>query len=92
MDIITLHVRLDDVLVPILVFVEDFDCESVGVCHLSLRLTRDLIIFSGDPQTALEYLGNVILFLQATLVKYQVKCDLHFIKDQSNLTFHVAFF
>ncbi|EJD03833.1 uncharacterized protein FOMMEDRAFT_154950 [Fomitiporia mediterranea MF3/22] len=65
MDIFSLHVRIDDILAPILAFIDDFDCESVG-----------------DPQTGLEYLGNVILFLQATLVKYQLSSHIFTLGDR----------
>ncbi|KAL5495140.1 NUT1 [Sanghuangporus weigelae] len=64
-DIVSLHIRIDEILVPILAFVDDFDCESVG-----------------DPQTALEYLGNVVLFLQATLVKYQLSSRVFSLGDR----------
>ncbi|OCB85645.1 hypothetical protein A7U60_g7295 [Sanghuangporus baumii] len=65
MDIVSLHIRIDGILVPILAFVDDFDCESVG-----------------DPQTALEYLGNVVLFVQATLVKYQLSSRVFSLGDR----------
>ena len=91
MDIITLHVRIDDILIPILHFVEDFDCESVGVFHFCLALVYILSIITGDPQTALEYLGNVILFLQATLVKFQVKGGLHHLSVEPSLINQCSF-
>ncbi|KAI5123762.1 hypothetical protein M0805_000352 [Coniferiporia weirii] len=57
LDIISLHVKVTDIIAHVLAFIEEFDCELVG---------------TGDPQTAVSHLGSVILFLQATLIKYQL--------------------
>ncbi|THH04163.1 hypothetical protein EW145_g5729 [Phellinidium pouzarii] len=65
LDIVSLHVKVTDILAYILAFVEEFDCEFVG-----------------DPQTAVGHLGNVVLFLQATLVKYQLSSHVFMLGDR----------
>ncbi|KAF5375095.1 hypothetical protein D9758_000207 [Tetrapyrgos nigripes] len=56
LDVLTLHLKIPDLISQVLLFLELYDCETVG-----------------DPQTAVSYLGNVILFLQVAVVRYNVQ-------------------
>lgn len=65
--------NITDILANVLAFVDDFDVEVVGKANnrvVSIQTNRP--VTKGDPQTAVCHLGNVILFLQSTFVRYQV--------------------
>lgn len=54
LDIVALHVRISDLLFHALLFLDSYDCETIG-----------------DPQTAVSHLGDVVLFVQYTLARFQ---------------------
>lgn len=58
LDLLALHVKLSDLVFYSLLFLEEYDCETVG-----------------DPQTAVGHLGNVVLFVQYTLGRFQLELD-----------------
>ncbi|KAK7465624.1 hypothetical protein VKT23_005597 [Stygiomarasmius scandens] len=64
-DILTLHVNIPDLISQALLFLELYDCETVG-----------------DPQTAVGYLGNVVLFLQLVVARYNLRDDSFLIGDR----------
>ncbi|KAI0963789.1 hypothetical protein AcW1_000766 [Taiwanofungus camphoratus] len=55
LDIVSLHIRLTELVAHALAFVEDYDCETVG-----------------DPQTAVIHLGDIVLFLQSTVARFNL--------------------
>jgi mediator of RNA polymerase II transcription subunit 5 len=72
MEIVALHVRITDLLFYSLQFLEEYDCETVGMSLLKHSAVVILMERQGDPQTAFSYLGDVVLFVQCTLAKYKV--------------------
>ncbi|KAI0094740.1 mediator complex subunit Med5-domain-containing protein [Irpex rosettiformis] len=55
LEIVSLYVRLSELMASALTIIQDYDCESVG-----------------DPQTAVTHIGDVVIFLQATLGRYHL--------------------
>jgi len=77
-DILTLHVNIPDLVSQALLFLELYDCETVGKYNQTNYSCSACLLFdSGDPQTAVGYLGNVVLFLQLVVAPYNV-CDVFF--------------
>ncbi|EKM61173.1 uncharacterized protein PHACADRAFT_134473 [Phanerochaete carnosa HHB-10118-sp] len=56
LEILSLHVTIQDLLSRALAIVEDYDCETVG-----------------DPQAAVSHYGNVVLFAQTALIKFNLE-------------------
>ncbi|KAJ2931174.1 hypothetical protein H1R20_g5939, partial [Candolleomyces eurysporus] len=67
MDLIALHVTVSDLIFYALLFLEEYDCETVG-----------------DPQTGVGHLGNVVLFVQYALGRFQLDQDVY-VKDNRKL-------
>ncbi|EAU93047.2 hypothetical protein CC1G_06767 [Coprinopsis cinerea okayama7 len=63
LDLVSLHVKVSDLVFYALSFLEAYDCESVG-----------------DPQTGVSQVGNVVLFLQYTIIRFQFEEEV-FTKD-----------
>lgn len=77
LDLISLHVRISDLIFYALSFLENYECETVGA-HLFCALSHIFMTErKGDPQTAISHLGHVVLFLQSTLAKYHVSFSCH---------------
>ncbi|TFK30512.1 hypothetical protein FA15DRAFT_662476 [Coprinopsis marcescibilis] len=67
MDLVSLHARISDLVFYALLFLEEYDCETVG-----------------DPQTAASHIGDIVLFLQYVLTRFQLE-DETFTKDNRTL-------
>ena len=75
LDMLSLHAKISDLVAYALAFIEDYDCEMVGTYRFRRRAgsflngdTRD----SGDPKTAVSHLGDVVLFVDATITRFNV--------------------
>jgi mediator of RNA polymerase II transcription subunit 5 len=75
LDILSVHISLIDLVARMLAIVEDYDCEGVGAYMIRFLNFLGFLTSSalGDPQTAVGHLGSVVLFLQSTLVRYEVE-------------------
>lgn len=70
-DLLSLHMPLDELLGHGLHFVHNFTCEGVGAQHVSLG-NISLNGVTGDPQTAVSQFGVVVQFMQLTIIRLQV--------------------
>ncbi|THV04872.1 hypothetical protein K435DRAFT_746183 [Dendrothele bispora CBS 962.96] len=68
LDVLTLHVKIPDLISQALLFLELYDCETVG-----------------DPQSAVSHLGNVVLFLQLAVARYNLQDD-NFVAGERKLS------
>lgn len=74
LDVLSLHVNIGDLVGHALAIVDEYDCEAVGMPSWPGSLVDQLLTsLSGDPQTAVSHLGDVVLFLQITSVRYNVR-------------------
>ncbi|KAG9314425.1 hypothetical protein JVU11DRAFT_5222 [Chiua virens] len=55
LDILSLHLKITDLVFEALELLHEYDCETIG-----------------DPQTAVSHLGDVVLFIQMVLTKFQI--------------------
>ncbi|KIJ21680.1 hypothetical protein PAXINDRAFT_105041 [Paxillus involutus ATCC 200175] len=55
LDILSLHLKITDLVFEALELLCEYDCETVG-----------------DPQTAVSHLGDIVLFVQMVLSKFQI--------------------
>ncbi|KAI9572901.1 hypothetical protein HD554DRAFT_2014555 [Boletus coccyginus] len=55
LDILSLHLKITDLVFEALELLYEYDCETIG-----------------DPQTAVTHLGDVVLFIQMVLTKFQI--------------------
>ncbi|KAF8140190.1 mediator complex subunit Med5-domain-containing protein [Boletus edulis] len=55
LDILSLHLKITDLVFEALGLLHEYDCETIG-----------------DPQTAVSHLGDVVLFIQMVLTKFQI--------------------
>ncbi|KAI0313725.1 mediator complex subunit Med5-domain-containing protein [Amylostereum chailletii] len=62
-DIVSLHVPMRELLSHALAIFEDYDCETVGSPQMKP---------TGDPQTAVSHLGDVVIFIQWAATKYNL--------------------
>ena len=79
LDILAIHVKICDIVFCALHFLEQYDYETVG---RNWMLPIDLAyidVFSGDPQTAVTHLGDVVLFVQYTISRFHVRIKSGFI-------------
>ncbi|KAG6819446.1 hypothetical protein H0H93_011795, partial [Arthromyces matolae] len=60
LEIVALHVKLSELILSGISFLDKYDCETVG-----------------DPQAALGHLGNVVIFVQHTAVRFHLEVDLY---------------
>jgi mediator of RNA polymerase II transcription subunit 5 len=80
LDIVALHVRLADLVGHGIVVLEEFDPETVGESLLVFGWCTENVDIGlldatgtlGDPQTAVNQLGDVVIFLQVAIIQYQV--------------------
>ena len=71
--------RITDLLFYSLQFLEEYDCETVGMSPTNITYAIDEThTRQGDPQTAFSHLGDVVLFVQYVLAKYKVGCKIIF--------------
>ncbi len=70
MDLLSLHVKLTEVVFRALRFLEEYDCETVGKRITNVPYDADRL--SGNPQTAVSHLGDVVLLVQYVVVRYRV--------------------
>ncbi|KIJ68368.1 hypothetical protein HYDPIDRAFT_124791 [Hydnomerulius pinastri MD-312] len=55
LDILSLHLKITDLISEALELLYEYDCETVG-----------------DPQTAVSHLGDIVLFIEMVLTKFQI--------------------
>ncbi|GBE78206.1 hypothetical protein SCP_0110890 [Sparassis crispa] len=55
LDILSLHIKIPQLVTHALAYVDDYDFETIG-----------------DPQAAVSHLGDVLLFLQSTIVRFNL--------------------
>lgn len=70
MDIFSLQKEMSDIIFHGLLFLEQYDCETVGLSIMSSY--SPYVTSLGDPQTALAHVGDVVLFLQSLLLRFNV--------------------
>ncbi|KAH7931048.1 hypothetical protein BV22DRAFT_1053726 [Leucogyrophana mollusca] len=58
LDIVSLHIKVTDLVFDALEFLSEYDCETVG-----------------DPQTAVSHLGDIVLFVQLVLGRFQISAS-----------------
>ncbi|KAL0580378.1 hypothetical protein V5O48_001623 [Marasmius crinis-equi] len=64
-DILALHTKLTDPISQILLFLEDYNCETVG-----------------DPQSATNLLGTIVMFLQSTFSRFKIQRKNFIVKER----------
>lgn len=72
LEVLSLHVKMRDLLAHALAIVEDYDCETVGRPASLSNLSNALNYATGDPQAAVSHFGNIVLFLQTAITKFNV--------------------
>jgi len=73
LDILSLHLKIPDVLFDAVQLLTEYDCETVGGSTMMGFFLLPLIPAAGDPQTAVSHLGNIVLFVQMLLTKFRVR-------------------
>lgn len=71
LDIVSLHVSVSKIMTCALLFLSDYDCETVGSWIVIKSFAVADAIQIGDPQTAVSHLGVIVLFVQSTLARFQ---------------------
>jgi mediator of RNA polymerase II transcription subunit 5 len=72
---LAIHVKVCDIIFRALHFLEQYDYETVGrdwILPIDLAYIDISSISSGDPQTAVTHLGDVVLFVQYTIARFHV--------------------
>jgi mediator of RNA polymerase II transcription subunit 5 len=80
LDILAIHVKIYDIIFRALLFLEQYDCETVGRDSSSYSGSSALTLYSnvpGDPQTAVTHLGDVVLFVQYTISRFHARIKLY---------------
>ncbi|KAI0051771.1 hypothetical protein FA95DRAFT_1534184 [Auriscalpium vulgare] len=71
LEVVSLHVKVSDLVAHALVVLEEYDTETVG-----------------DPQTAVSHLGDIVIFLQVTVTRFNLSHGtLHFRDKRLDLNF-----
>lgn len=71
LDLVSLHVELPALVSCALGFVEEYDCEAVGTSTIVSKCVFKSWL-SGDPQSAVSNLGDVVLFAQLAIARFKV--------------------
>jgi len=73
LDILALHIKLTELVFRALGFLEEYDCGTVGGFPCNTGKGKEIYQSSGDPQTAVSHLGDIVLLVQYTIVRFRVR-------------------